>query len=244
MEDLKQLLDFGESYQQFVAYHCFGDKAKEILSSLQLPYKDICNCNDDLHSKQCLAIFVFTDNAEVHVSEIDSFIKQYKGIAGSIFILDLHSNMQYDLFKKRWEFYNIFTSQDSTVEDDILHYLLFFHHFIETVGLIGMDFNDFRMCARTATYITSGTALSLDQAIYPIFPISHSDNIRTIMFGLELQSLEENMLRDDMKVLASFFEQLPENVEVKWQISPKYGYPHTEYIVGFDKAPVWHTDNP
>ena len=244
MEDLKQLLDFGESYQQFVAYHCFGDKAKEILSSLQLPYKEICNCNDDLHSKQCLAIFVFTDNAEVHVSEIDSFIKQYKGIAGSIFILDLHSNMQYDLFKKRWEFYNIFTSQDSTVEDDILHYLLFFHHFIETVGLIGMDFNDFRMCARTATYITSGTALSLDQAIYPIFPISHSDNIRTIMFGLELQSLEENMLRDDMKVLASFFEQLPENVEVKWQISPKYGYPHTEYIVGFDKAPVWHTDNP
>lgn len=244
MEDLKQLLDFGESYQQFVAYHCFGDKAKEILSSLQLPYKDICNCNDDLHSKQCLAIFVFTDNAEVHVSEIDSFIKQYKGIAGSIFILDLHSNMQYDLFKKRWEFYNIFTSQDSTVEDDILHYLLFFHHFIETVGLIGMDFNYFRMCARTATYITSGTALSLDQAIYPIFPISHSDNIRTIMFGLELQSLEENMLRDDMKVLASFFEQLPENVEVKWQISPKYGYPHTEYIVGFDKAPVWHTDNP
>ena len=49
MEDLKQLLDFGESYQQFVAYHCFGDKAKEILSSLQLPYKDICNCNDDLY---------------------------------------------------------------------------------------------------------------------------------------------------------------------------------------------------
>ena len=199
---------------------------------------------DDLHSKQCLAIFVFTDNAEVYVSEIDSFIKQYKGIVGSIFILDLHSSMQYDLFKERWEFYNILTSRDSTVEDDILHYLLFFHHFIETVGLIGMDFNDFRTCARLATYITSGTAPSLDQAIYPIFPISHSDNIRTIMLGLELQSLEENMQREDMKVLASFFEQLPENVEVIWQISPKYGYPHTEYIVGFDKAPVWHTDNP
>lgn len=167
-----------------------------------------------------------------------------KGIAGSIFILDLHSSMQYDLFKERWEFYNILTSQDSTVQDDILHYLLFFHHFIETVGIIGMDFNDFRTCARLATYITSGTAPSLDQAIYPIFPISHSDNIRTIMLGLELQSLEENMQREDMKVLASFFEQLPENVEVIWQISPKYGYPHTEYIVGFDKAPVWHTDNP
>lgn len=153
MEDLKQLLDFWESYQQFVAYHCFGDKAKEILSSLQQPYKDICNCNDDLHSKQCLAIFVFTDNAEVYVSEIDSFIKQYKGVAGSIFILDLHSSMQSDLFKERWEFYNILTSQDSTVQDDILHYLLFLHHFIETVGLIGMDFNDFRRFARTATYI-------------------------------------------------------------------------------------------
>jgi hypothetical protein len=242
MEDLKQLLDFGESYQQFVAYHCFGDKAKEILSSLQLPYKDICNCNDDLHSKQCLAIFVFTDNAEVYVSEIDTFIKQYKGIVGSIFILDLHSSIQHDLFKERWEFYNILTSQDSTVQEDILHYLLFFHHFIETVGLIGMDFNDFRRFARTATYITSGTALSLD---LPIYPISYSNNnIRTVMLGLELQSLEADRAKENMGVLASFFEQFPDNVEIIWQISPKYGHPHTEYIVGFDKVPVWHTDNP
>lgn len=242
MEDLKQLLDFGEPYERFAAYHCFGDKAKEILSSLQQPYKDICNCNDDLHYKQCLAIFVFTDNAEVYVSEIDTFIKQYKGIVGSIFIIDLHSGMQYDLLKERWEFYNILTSQDSTVQDDILHYLLFFHHFIETVGLIGMDFNDFRMCARTATYITSGTASSLDQ---PIYPISYSNNnIRTVMLGLELQSLEADRAKENMDVLASFFEQLPDNVEIIWQISPKYGHPHTEYIVGFDKAHVWHTDNP
>lgn len=241
MEELNQLLDFGESYPQFVAYHCFGDKAKEILSSLQLPYKDICNCNDDLHSKQCLAIFVFTDNAEVYVSEIDSFIKQYKGIVGSIFILDLHSSMQYDLFKERWEFYNILTSQDSTVQDDILHYLLFFHHFIETVGLIGMDFNDFRMCARTATYITSGTAPSLDQ---PICPISYSNNnIRTVMLGLELQSLEADRAKENMDVLASFFEQLPDNVEIIWQITPKCGQHHTEYIVGFDEDPMRENDN-
>lgn len=241
MEELKQLLDFGESYERFAAYHCFGDKATEFLGSLQQPYKDICNCNDDLHSKQCLAIFVFTDNAEVYVSEIDTFIKQYEGIVGSIFILDLHSGLQYETFKKRWRFYNILTSQDRTVQDDILHYLLFFHHFIETVGLIGMDFNDFRMCARTATYITSGTAPSLDQ---PIYPISHSNNIRTIMLGLELQSLEADRAKENMDVLASFLEQLPDNVEIKWQISPKYGHPHTEYIVGFDEAPVWHTDNP
>lgn len=78
-------------------------------------------------------------------------------------------------------------------KDDILHYLLFFHHFIETVGLIGMDFNDFRRFARTATYITSGTALSLDQSIYPI---SYSNNnIRTVMLGLELQSLEADKER-------------------------------------------------
>lgn len=105
-----------------------------------------------------------------------------------------------------------------------------------------MDFNDFRMCARTATYITSGTAPSLDQ---PICPISYSNNnIRTVMLGLELQSLEADRAKENMDVLASFFEQLPDNVEIIWQISPKYGHPHTEYIVGFDKAPVWHTDNP
>ena len=242
MEELNQLLDFGESYPQFVAYHCFGDKATEFLSSLHQPYKDIVTYNiDDLRPLECLAIFVFTDNAEVYVSEIDSFIKQYKGIAGSIFILDLHSSMQYDLFKERWEFYNILTSQDSIVRDDILHYLLFFHHFIETVGLIGMDFNDFRMCARTATYITSGTAPSLDQ---PICPISYSNNnIRTIMLGLELQSLEADRAKENMDVLASFFEQLPDNVEIIWQITPKCGQHHTEYIVGFDEDPMRENDN-
>ena len=242
MEDLNQLLDFGESYPLFVAYHCFGDKATEFLSSLQQPYKDIVTYNiDDLRPLECLAIFVFTDNAEVYVSEIDSFIKQYKGIACSIFILDLHSNMQYDLFKERWEFYNILTSQDSIVRDDILHYLLFFHHFIETVGLIGMDFNDFRMCARTVTYITSGTAPSLDQ---PICPISYSNNnIRTVMLGLELQSLEADRAKENMDVLASFFEQLPDNVEIIWQITPKCGQHHTEYIVGFDEDPMRKNDN-
>ena len=242
MEDLNQLLDFGESYPLFVAYHCFGDKATEFLSSLQQPYKDIVTYNiDDLRPLECLAIFVFTDNAEVYVSEIDSFIKQYKGIAGSIFILDLHSSMQYDLFKERWEFYNILTSQDSIVRDDILHYLLFFHHFIETVGLIGMDFNDFRRFARTVTYITSGTALSLDQ---PIYPISYSNNnIRIVMLGLEFQSLEADWTKENMDMLASFFEQLPDNVEIIWQITPKCGQHHTEYIVGFDADPMRENDN-
>ena len=243
MEELNQLLDFGESYPQFVAYHCFGDKATEFLSSLQQPYRDIVTYNiDDLRPLECLAVFVFTDNAEVYMSEIDAFIKQYNSLVGSIFVLDLHPTSQYKVFKDRWKFYNIFTSHYYTLQDNILHFLMFFHNFIETVGLIGMDFNDFRMCARTATYITSGTAPSLDQ---PICPISYSNNnIRTVMLGLELQSLEADRAKEDMDVLASFFEQLPDNVEIIWQISPKYGHPHTEYIVGFDKAPVWHTDNP
>lgn len=242
MEELNQLLDFGESYPQFVAYHCFGDKATECLSSLQQPYRDIVTYNiDDLRPLECLAVFVFTDNAEVYMSEIDAFIKQYNSLVGSIFVLDLHPTSQYKVFKDRWEFYNIFTSHYYTLQDNILHFLMFFHNFIETVGLIGMDFNDFRMCARTATYITSGTAPSLDQ---PICPISYSNNnIRTVMLGLELQSLEADRAKENMDVLASFFEQLPDNVEIIWQITPKCGQHHTEYIVGFDKDPMGDNDN-
>lgn len=242
MEELNQLLDFGESYPQFVAYHCFGDKATECLSSLQQPYKDIVTYNiDDLRPLECLAVFVFTDNAEVYMSEIDAFIKQYNSLVGSIFVLDLHPTSQYKVFKDRWEFYNIFTSHYYTLQDNILHFLMFFHNFIETVGLIGMDFNDFRMCARTATYITSGTAPSLDQ---PICPISYSNNnIRTVMLGLELQSLEADRAKENMDVLASFFEQLPDNVEIIWQITPKCGQHHTEYIVGFDEDPMRENDN-
>lgn len=242
MEELNQLLDFGDSYPQFVAYHCFGDKATEFLSSLQQPYRDIVTYNiDDLRPLECLAVFVFTDNAEVYMSEIDAFIKQYNSLVGSIFVLDLHPTSQYKVFKDRWEFYNIFTSHYYTLQDNILHFLMFFHNFIETVGLIGMDFNDFRMCARTVTYITSGTAPSLDQ---PICPISYSNNnIRTVMLGLELQSLEADRAKENMDVLASFFEQLPDNVEIIWQITPKCGQHHTEYIVGFDEDPMRKNDN-
>ena len=242
MEELNQLLDFGESYPQFIAYHCFGDKATEFLSSLQQPYKDIVTYNiDDLRPLECLAVFVFTDNAEVYMSEIDAFIKQYNSLVGSIFVLDLHPTSQYKVFKDRWKFYNIFTAHYYTLQDNILHFLMFFHNFIETVGLIGMDFNDFRMCARTATYITSGTAPSLDQ---PICPISYSNNnIRTVMLGLELQSLEADRAKENMDVLASFFEQLPDNVEIIWQITPKCGQHHTEYIVGFDADPMRENDN-
>ena len=242
MEELNQLLDFGESFPQFVAYHCFGDKATEFLSSLQQPYKDIVTYNiDDLRPLECLAVFVFTDNAEVYMSEIDAFIKQYNSLVGSIFVLDLHPTSRYIVFKGRWKFYNIFTSHYYTLQDNILHFLMFFHNFIETVGLIGMDFNDFRMCARTATYITSGTAPSLDQ---PICPISYSNNnIRTVMLGLELQSLEADRAKENMDVLASFFEQLPDNVEIIWQITPKCGQHHTEYIVGFDEDPMRDNGN-
>ena len=243
MEELNQLLDFGESYPQFVAYHCFGDKATEFLSSLQQPYKDIVTYNIvDLRPLECLAVFVFTDNAEVYMSEIDAFIKQYNSLVGSIFVLDLHPTSQYKVFKNRWKFYNIITAHYYTLQDNILHFLMFFHNFMETKGIISMDFNDFRRFARTVTYITSGTALSLDQ---PIYPISYSNNnIRIVMLGLEFQSLEADWTKENMDMLASFFEQLPDNVEIIWQITPKYGHPHTEYIVGFDKAPVWHTNNP
>ena len=93
MEELNQLLDF-------------GDKATEFLSSLQQPYKDIVTYNiDDLHPLECLAVFVFTDNAEVYMSEIDAFIKQYNSLVGSIFVLDLHPTSQYKVFKDRWKFY-------------------------------------------------------------------------------------------------------------------------------------------
>ena len=49
------------------------------------------------------------------------------------------------------------------------------------------------------------------------------------MFGLELQSLEADRAKENMNALVSFFEQLPDNVDIIWQISPKYGHPHTEY---------------
>ena len=41
-----------------------------------------------------------------------------------------------------------------------------------------------------------------------------------------------------MDALASFFDQLPDSVEVKWQISHNFGNPHVEYIAGFDTEPV------
>ena len=149
--------------ENFFAYHCFGDKATEILSSIDQPYKDITHWSmDDLRSmrsKHCAAIFVFTDDAEVYASEIDAFIKQYEDVDTNFFILDLHASSQYKIFKEKWEFYNILATRYCTLQDNILHFLLFFKHFIETMGLISMDYpHDFRSFMRTATFIAAGKA--------------------------------------------------------------------------------------
>lgn len=226
--------------ESFFAYHCFGDKATEILSSIDQPYKDITHWSmDDLRSmrsKHCAAIFVFTDDAEVYASEIDAFIKQYEDVDTNFFILDLHASSQYKIFKEKWKFYNILATRYCTLQDNILHYLLFFKHFIETMGRISMDFHDFRSFMRTATFIAAGKAGVMKKAVDAI---PHK-NIRALMLGLELQDYEANNanVKEDMDALASFFDQLPDSVLVYWQISSNIGNPHVEYIAGFDTEPV------
>lgn len=232
--------------ESFFAYHCFGDKATEILSSIDQPYKDITHWSmDDLRSmrsmrsKHCAAIFVFTDDAEVYASEIDAFIKQYEDVDTNFFILDLHASSQYKIFKEKWEFYNILATRYCTLQDNILHYLLFFKHFIETMGRISMDFHDFRSFMRTATFIAAGKAGAMKKAVDAI---PHK-NIRAFMLGLELQDYEADNanVKEDMDALASFFDQLPDSVLVYWQISSNIGNPHVEYIAGFDTEPVCGT---
>ncbi|TXJ60026.1 toxin-antitoxin system protein [Prevotella brunnea] len=238
MEKSLQQFNFESLTESFSAYHCFGDKATGILSSIDQPYKDITHWSvDDLRSKTCIAIFVFTDDAEVYAAEIDAFIRQYEDMVKHIFILDLHASHQYKMFKKRWEFYNILTTRYCTLQENILHYLLFFKHFIETIGLISMDFGDFKICMRTATFIATGKAGAIKESIDAI---PHK-NIHILMLGLELQSNEIDNAKEDMDALASFFDQLPDSVEVKWQISHNFGNPHVEYIAGFDIEPVYGT---
>lgn len=239
MEKLHYPLGF-EPIESFFAYHCFGDKATEILSSIDQPYKDITHWSmDDLRSmrsKHCAAIFVFTDDAEVYASEIDAFIKQYEDVDTNFFILDLHASSQYKIFKEKWKFYNILATRYCTLQDNILHYLLFFKHFIETMGRISMDFHDFRSFMRIATFIAAGKAGAMKKAVDAI---PHK-NIRALMLGLELQDYEANNanVKEDMDALASFFDQLPDSVLVYWQISSNIGNPHVEYIAGFDTEPV------
>ena len=226
--------------ESFFAYHCFGDKATEILSSIDQPYKDITHWSmDDLRSmrsKHCAAIFVFTDDAEVYASEIDAFIKQYEDVDTNFFILDLHASSQYKIFKEKWKFYNILATRYCTLQDNILHYLLFFKHFIETMGRISMDFHDFRNFMRTATFIAAGKAEAMKKAVDAI---PHK-NIRALMLGLELQDYEADNanVKEDIDAVASFFDQLPDSVLVYWQISSNIGNPHVEYIAGFDTEPV------
>ena len=239
MEKLHYPLGF-EPIESFFAYHCFGDKATEILSSIDQPYKDITHWSmDDLRSmrsKHCAAIFVFTDDAEVYASEIDAFIKQYEDVDTNFFILDLHASSQYKIFKEKWKFYNILATRYCTLQDNILHYLLFFKNFIETMGRISMDFHDFRSFMRTATFIAAGKAGAMKKAVDAI---PHK-NIRALMLGLEFQDyeLDNANVKEDIDALASFFDQLPDSVLVYWQISYNIVNPHVEYIAGFDTEPV------
>lgn len=235
MEKSLQQFDLESLTERFFAYHCFGDEATEILSSIDQPYKDITHWSmDDLRPKNCNAVFVFTDDAEVYATEIDTFIRQYEDVVTDIFILDLHAGHQYKRLKEKWEFYNILTAHSSSLQDNVLHYLLFFKHFIETVGLISMDYSDFKICMHAATFIAAGKVGAIKEFIDAI-PYK---NVCTLMLGLELQNNKMDNAKEDMDVLASFFGQLPDSVEIKWQINQDFGNPHVEYIAGFDAEPV------
>ena len=64
MKELDQLLESQNSDEFIAAYHCFGDKATNILNSIDQPYKDITHWHtDNFHSGKRGALFVFTDNA-------------------------------------------------------------------------------------------------------------------------------------------------------------------------------------
>ena len=100
-----------------------------------------------------------------------------------------------------------------------------------------MDLWDFKFCSRIAAFIISGAASSL---VHPIDPIPYKNelyknNLRFVMLGLELKSINIRKAKKDMNILARFMNQLPEDLEFKWQISSNHDHPHTEYIVGFNK---------
>ena len=238
MKELDQLLESQNSDEFIAAYHCFGDKATNILNSIDQPYKDITHWHtDNFHSGKRGALFVFTDNAESYVTEIDTCIKQYKDMVKRIFILDLHASHHHKKFKEKWEFYNIFTTNYSTVQENIRHYLLFFKHFIETVGLNSMDFNDFKDCMFTSTFITAGQGSPLKEAFESI---PHK-NARSLMIGFELQNNPDKV--EKLVEFSDFIDQLPIMLEYRWQIASNYGNPHIEYIVGFDVEPSFDTAN-
>ena len=100
-----------------------------------------------------------------------------------------------------------------------------------------MDLCDFKLCSRIATFIISGAASSLAHPIHPI-PYKnelYKNNLRFVMLGLELKSINTRKTKKDMNLLARFMHQLPVDLEFKWQISPNHDHPHTEYVVGFNK---------
>lgn len=73
------IIDFWEYREPLFAYHGIGVRATEILSCLDLPYQAIDTFRkEELQSGNGLALFIFTDDAEIYIKEIDACIQQYK----------------------------------------------------------------------------------------------------------------------------------------------------------------------
>lgn len=69
-------LDFREYRNPLFAYHGIGVRATEILSCLDLPYQDINILRKEvMQSKNGIALFIFTDDAEIYIKEIDACIQ-------------------------------------------------------------------------------------------------------------------------------------------------------------------------
>lgn len=100
-----------------------------------------------------------------------------------------------------------------------------------------MDFNDFKDCMFTSTFITAGQGSPLKEAFESI---PHK-NARSLMIGFELQNNPDKV--EKLVEFSDFIDQLPIMLEYRWQIASNYGNPHIEYIVGFDVEPSFDTAN-
>lgn len=223
-------LDLRRPLTPLFAHHGIGVRATEILSCLDLPYQAIDTFRkEELQSGNGLALFIFTDDAEIYIKEIDACIQQYKDIFRAFFVLDFHPNPLYAKYKARWEHYNIFTTQYCSLHDNLQHYLWFFKHFIDDSGLMAMDFNDFRWFSRQSTFITAGTSPSIANPIHPVMIDNH---LQILMIGIELQAQDEGL--KELDTLTTFVGKLSIQQEMKWQVSAKVGHLHTEYVVSFE----------
>ncbi len=198
----------------------FGEQVESIVESLSLPDSTF---SPNVKTRM---LFILTDDADIFEKEINLLLYQEKGMYVHPFVFDINEkgeNKQKHC--KEWPYYNILPGK-------IIGNLFFFiEYYLNNVGLISFDLNDFRWALSSGIFLN---ITKLEGDINQIITSFQPKKCKTLVLGISIPNQGDSEMQKILNIINDFFSQFGDETEIKWVLNFCEDEPHALIIEVFE----------